>query len=230
MRSRGSRGCPEAFARHGIDPSIVEVATMYGKNPNLIGPKGQPWELISELDSNGEIMRFERHPSEHFFSDKNEFELPHYHGPNGEHLTYRSPYRGYEMKDASSYWSPLCHLVLQLRCWVRIAWKDGASRQTGHWGQLLTIPVDGYLEGPGGPIPFLDIEWVEVSTNRIKGGIAGQPRQMIVVKDELLGGLRGAQLDWELRESTWSVAGVFEEEEAVQVVRVVNPFGPTIKS
>ena len=131
------------------------------------------------------------------------------------------------MKDALSYWSPLCQLVMQLRCWVRIAWKEGASTQEGYWGQLLTIPVDGYLEGPGGPVPFRSVEWVEVSTSRIKGGIAGRPRQMIIVKDEILEGLRGTQLDWGLRESTWSIAGVFEEEEAVQVVRVVNPFGPT---
>ena len=78
----------EALARHGIDPSTVEVTAMYGKNPNLLGPQGQPWELISGLDSSGEIIRFEHHPSGHFFSDTNEFELPHYHGPNGEHLTY----------------------------------------------------------------------------------------------------------------------------------------------
>jgi len=88
------------------------------------------------------------------------------------------------------------------------------------------MPTAGYLEGPGGPIPLRDVEWVEVSTSRVKGGIAGRPRQMVDTKEEILAGLRGTQLTWELRESTWSMEGVFDEE-AVQVVRIINPFGPT---
>jgi hypothetical protein len=130
------------------------------------------------------------------------------------------------MKDESSYWSPLCELVSQLRCWVRIAWREGSSKQQGRWGQLLTMPTEGYLEGPGGPIQLRDVEWVEVSTSRIKGGIAGRPRQVIDVREEILAGLRGTQLNWELRESTWSIEGVFKEEP-VQVVYIVNPYGPT---
>lgn len=130
------------------------------------------------------------------------------------------------MKDASLYWSPLCGLVSQLRCWVRTAPRDGSLTQEGRWGQLLTMPVGGYLEASDGPIPLRDVEWVDVSTSLIKGGIAGRPRQMIDVKDEIIAGLGGMQLSWELRESTWSVEGVFEMEP-VQVVRIVNPFGPT---
>jgi len=38
--------------------------------------------------------------------------------------------------------------------------------------------------------------------------------------------LRATQLSWELREGTWSVEGILEEEP-VQIVRVLNPFGPT---
>jgi hypothetical protein len=129
------------------------------------------------------------------------------------------------MSDASSYWSPLCKLVSQLRCWVRVASRTRASTQEGRWGQLLTMPTEGYLEGPGGAVPLRDVAWVEVSTSRIKGGIGGRPRQMIDTKEEILAGLRGTQLTWELRESTWSVEGVFDEEP-VQVVRVVNPTGP----
>jgi hypothetical protein len=60
---------------------------MYGKNPNLIGPKGQPWELVKGL-SEGDIVEFEHHASGHYFADTNTYELPHYHGQNGEHLTY----------------------------------------------------------------------------------------------------------------------------------------------
>ena len=131
--------------------------------------------------------------------------------------------------NAATYWSPLCGLVSELRCWVRVAWRDGASTQEGRWGQLLTMPVEGYLEGPGGPIPLRDVEWVEISTSRVKGGIAGRPLQMIDAKEEILAGLRGTQLSWELRESTWSIEGVFELNP-VQVVHIVNPFGPTPRS
>jgi hypothetical protein len=91
---------------------------------------------------------------------------------------------------------------------------------------LLTIPTEGYLEGPGGPIPIRDVEWVEISARCIFGGIAGRPRQMVDIKDDILSGLRATQLTWEVRESAWSVEGVFDEEP-VQVIRVLNPFGPT---
>jgi hypothetical protein len=130
------------------------------------------------------------------------------------------------MSDSSSYWLPLCKLVSQLRCWVRLAWKEGGSTTATPWGQLLTIPTRGYLEGPGGPVPLRSVEWVEVSTSSIYGGIAGRPRRMVNIKDDILTGLRETEVIWELRESTWSVEGVFDEEP-VQVVRIVNPFGPT---
>jgi hypothetical protein len=85
------------------------------------------------------------------------------------------------------------------------------------------MPTAGYLEGPGGPIPVRDIEWVDVSTILLEGGLAGRPLQMINSKDELLAGLRRTQLDWYLCESTWSVSKVFDDQP-VQVVRVVSPF------
>jgi RHS repeat-associated protein len=84
----GADALAEALERHGIDPSTVEVTPMYGKNPNLIGPRGQPWETVRGLNSEGKIIEFQHHPSGHFFGDTNEFELPHYHGPDREHLTY----------------------------------------------------------------------------------------------------------------------------------------------
>src|SRR4051812_30289367 len=58
------------------------------------------------------------------------------------------------MNDASSYWFPLCELVSQFRWWVRLAWKEGSSRTVTPWGQLLTIPTHGYLEGPGDRFHF----------------------------------------------------------------------------
>jgi hypothetical protein len=130
------------------------------------------------------------------------------------------------MSDASSYWSPVCKIVSQLRCWVRIGSRTGNSTWEGRWGQLLTIPTEGYLEALEGPILLRDVEWVEVSTKRIRGGIAGRPRQMVDIKDDILSALRETQVTWEVRESSWSRERVFEEEP-VQVVRILNPFGPT---
>ena len=134
------------------------------------------------------------------------------------------------MNDASSYWSPVCELVSELGCWVRIAWKEEGSTVEGWWGQGLNIPVEGYLEGPDGPMPIRDVEWVDISTHIIKGGRSGQPREMIDVKDEIIAGLQATQLRWELRQSKWSVAWLFEEEEPVEVIRIPNPFGPTPQS
>jgi len=133
------------------------------------------------------------------------------------------------MNDALSYWSPVCGLVRDLRCWVSVSWREGPLTVDGHWGRLLIVPTEGYLEGPGGPVPFRDVQWVEVSTSLIKGGIAGRPLQMLDVKDEILARLRGTQLCWELRESTWSVVRVFEKKP-VQVFRIANPFAQGLVS
>jgi hypothetical protein len=101
--------------------------------------------------------------------------------------------------------------------------------QEGYWGQLLTIPVTGYLEGPEGPIPLRDVEWVEISTNTIKGGLAGRPLQLIDVKDEILAALGGTPAIWTIRESTWSKERLFADEP-VQLIRIANPFRSTARS
>jgi hypothetical protein len=130
------------------------------------------------------------------------------------------------MSDALSHWSPVCKIVAQLRCWVRIGSRMRGATREGRWGQLLTMPTESYLESSGGPISLGDVEWVEVSARRIVGGIAGRPRQMVDIKADILSGLRRTEVTWELREGSWSVEGIFDEEP-VEVVRVLNPFGPT---
>jgi hypothetical protein len=130
------------------------------------------------------------------------------------------------MSDAVSYWDPLCTLVAQLRCWVRLAYRSRGETLTGRWGQLLKMPTNTYLEGSGGPVPLADVEWVELSTKRIFGGIAGRPLRMVEIKDDVLSVVREAGVTWDLREGTWSVEDVFDDEP-VQIVRVLNPFGPT---
>ncbi len=128
------------------------------------------------------------------------------------------------MDDATSYWLPLCAVVQRLRpCWVRTAWRDGDSTDEGRWGQLLTTPVNGYLEGPDGPWPVRVIEWVEVSTSGVKGGLAGRPLQFVDRKAEIIAAANETPLHWELRATNWTVERVFDNEP-VDVLRFRNPF------
>jgi hypothetical protein len=96
------------------------------------------------------------------------------------------------------------------------------------WGQRLTSPVQGYLEASEGPVPIRSVEWVELSTLRLKGGLAGRPLQRIDATDEVLSSLREVPAIWELRRTTWSIVGLLTEEP-VQVVHLPNPFGPTAR-
>jgi hypothetical protein len=98
------------------------------------------------------------------------------------------------------------------------------AARASEWGQLLIIPTEGYLEAPAeGPIPLRDVAWVEISTMRVRGGMAGRPRQMMDITDEILPALQATQANWEFRESSWSIERVFDEEP-VRVIRVLNPF------
>jgi hypothetical protein len=48
---------------------------------------------------------------------------------------------------------------------------------------------------------------------------------MVDITDDILSRLREASVAWDLRESSWSLKGLFDDEP-VRVVRIVNPFGP----
>ncbi|OBA11841.1 hypothetical protein BFR75_10245 [Acinetobacter pittii] len=121
------------------------------------------------------------------------------------------------------YWSSLCRLRAELRCWVHIVRKHDSSVEKGRWGQMLTISIENYLEGPDGFVSFKDIDVVEISINRLKGGMVNRPLQMIDIKTEILEALHETQLRWEVRESVWSVDRIFEEE-SVSVIAILNPF------
>ena len=68
-------------------PNNFERVLVYGKNPNLRGPNGEPGEIIKALDMDGNTVEIQHHQFGHVFPDGT-FEKPHYHGPNGEHYTY----------------------------------------------------------------------------------------------------------------------------------------------
>lgn len=79
----------EVMKRYEIeDPSWLERTPTWGKNPNLTGPKNEPWEVITGIDSRGREIEFHHHANGHYFKDKEQWALPHYHGPKGEHIYY----------------------------------------------------------------------------------------------------------------------------------------------
>jgi hypothetical protein len=88
------------------------------------------------------------------------------------------------------------------------------------------MPTESYLEGAGGPIPLRDVEWVEISTSKIKGGIAGRPLQLIDMRDEIVSGLSMTKAIWTLRDAIWSKERLFHEQP-VQLIRIANPFRST---
>jgi RHS repeat-associated protein len=81
----------EAMRRHGVSSDApYERQVIYGKNPNLKGPKGEPSEIVTTIDDNGDLVTIDHHKNGHVFKDTNPetYEQPHYHGPKGEHISY----------------------------------------------------------------------------------------------------------------------------------------------
>jgi hypothetical protein len=97
------------------------------------------------------------------------------------------------MTTGNAYWAPLCELASRLSCWSRASINDGLDQWTTDCGMLLTLPVDGYLESSGGPIPIRYVEWVQIATVRVRGGIAGRPLEFVDIAEEILTSLK--QLD-----------------------------------
>jgi hypothetical protein len=81
----------EAFRRNDVsttEANNFERVEVYGKNPNLRGPKGEPGEVIKTKDVHGKEVEIQHHKHGHTFKDVTppETEGPHYHGPEGEHI------------------------------------------------------------------------------------------------------------------------------------------------
>ena len=131
--------------------------------------------------------------------------------------------------DASSYWASLCEIRSRLKCWVRLAWTpDGRPTEVSRWGMLLGIPVPGYLEGPAGPVRMGEVEWVELSTSRLKGCMVDGKSQVAGTRDireALVSELTATGLVWERHDATWSMAGKFDDLP-VQTIRVSAPNRP----
>jgi hypothetical protein len=121
------------------------------------------------------------------------------------------------------YWTPIFDVCHSLRCWSRAQGTVGGGVETSHWGMLLTIPTKGYLETELGPLPARDLEWIELSTKRVKGGRAGILVSFVDVRTELVRALSTLSADWSVRDSSWSVQGLFDDE-LLAVIHLPNPF------
>lgn len=63
-------------------------------------------------------------------------------------------------------WDEVVEVVRELRLEVRVKCRGRAL--TGRWTSFLLVPVPGYLESsPCGPVPFPDVEWIDVNPLRI---------------------------------------------------------------
>ena len=89
----------------------------------------------------------------------------------------------------------------------------------------MIMPTRGYLEASDGPSPLSEVECVDISTIRIRGGIWGRPRKMIDIENELSSRLRATTAVWELRDGTWSIERIIDDEP-LRMIRVLNPYGP----
>lgn len=79
----------EAIRQHGGQIDLFEEIAVFGKNPNLRGPNGEPSFILRTADQAGNIIDIQHHSNGHLFFDKGLHELPHYHGPGGlGHLSY----------------------------------------------------------------------------------------------------------------------------------------------
>ena len=127
------------------------------------------------------------------------------------------------MTTVNAYWAPICELASRLRAWSRASVSDERDRFTTDWGQLLTLPVNGYLEGSDGPRPIGQFEWIQIAGARVRGGMAGRPLEFVDIFDEIVAGLNQQDRRYEIRSESWSMPGIFENEP-VKVLHLPNPF------
>jgi len=74
-----------ALTDNGVtDPDLVEETPVYGQNPNMLGPNGEPWTRITAINDDGDLVEIQEHPA-HFFEDNATQFGPHYKGPDGFH-------------------------------------------------------------------------------------------------------------------------------------------------
>ena len=46
---------------------------MFGENPNLIGPNGEPWYQLDAINDDGDLVTIDNHANGHYFDDNNTY-------------------------------------------------------------------------------------------------------------------------------------------------------------
>jgi len=140
------------------------------------------------------------------------------------------------MTDANLYWAPVLEFQQKHGCYARLGWREDGLTAEGYWGQLLIMPVQGYLEAGAAPEPIRTIEWVDLcavrvsvwtegSANPIRGSFRGHPLQIIDFTDQILAELQGLPLAWEERNGALTTGSI--NDEPVRTIRFRNPYGPS---
>ena len=63
-------------------------------------------------------------------------------------------------------WYKIVDIIQRYKTAVRIKWTGVCDDP--EWGCWVIIPTDGYIEtGDIGPVPFREVEWLEIDTSRI---------------------------------------------------------------
>ena len=124
--------------------------------------------------------------------------------------------------DADEYWRAIGRVASDLGCRSRFKVRDSAGGWTSSWGMLLTVPETGYLEVEG-PMPTRDVEWVELSTMKLYGGLGDRPLTQRDITEELTTKLNATGARWEFRDTTWTVRRVLIDAP-VRVVHIPNPY------
>jgi|LakMenE18May11ns_1017448.scaffolds.fasta_scaffold9689307_1 hypothetical protein len=62
-------------------------------------------------------------------------------------------------------WYKIVDTIQRYKIALRIKWAGDCDEP--EWAPWVIIPTDGYIETGGmGPIPFRDVEWIEIDTSR----------------------------------------------------------------
>ena len=69
---------------------------------------------------------------------------------------------------------------------------------------------------------YRDVEYVELSTQTLRGGLAGRPLETVDVKNQLLTLLEGTELRWSVIVKTWTIDRFFRDRP-VEIIRVTAP-------
>jgi hypothetical protein len=88
----------------------------------------------------------------------------------------------------------------------------------------LGLPTPTYLEGPGGPVPIDQVEWVEIATSRVRGGLAGKPIEVLDATEEIIAALGATKAVWSFRETSWSLPIAHFGERPLRAIHLGNPF------